>query len=159
MSGAPPPYIHATALVIGEAGVLIQGAPGSGKSALALACIAAAGAAGRFAALIGDDRVRLVARHGRLIAAGHPAIAGQIERRGLAIEPALGCPLVVLRLAVSIVSDSAEAARLPRLPWSEANLTKIDGVALPFLKIDARRGRFDQAALVLAALAAAALQS
>ena len=156
MSWRPPPFIHATALLVGEAGVLIQGASGSGKSALALACIDAARGAGRFAALVGDDRVRVSARHGRLVASGNPDIAGKIERRGLAVEPATLCSPAVLRIAVSLVSDAALAAKLPRLPWIDANLTEIEGVCLPFLQIDARRDRSDQAALVFAALAAAA---
>jgi HPr kinase/phosphorylase len=157
MTRGVAPFVHATALVIGEAGVLIQGASGSGKSALALACIDAAHAAGRFAALIGDDRVQVAARHGRLVACGHPEIAGKIERRGLAIEPAALCSPAVLRLAITLVSDAAEAAKLPRLPWVEAILAEIGDVSLAFLQIDARQDRSGQVSLVFAALAAAAL--
>src|SRR5579885_12565 len=45
-------YLHATAAVVGEAGVLIRGPSGSGKSSLAFALIAAAKASGLFARLI-----------------------------------------------------------------------------------------------------------
>ncbi|MFM5886059.1 MAG: HPr kinase/phosphorylase, partial [Novosphingobium sp.] len=49
---------QATAVAIGGRGVLIEGAPGSGKSSLALALI------DRGAALIGDDGVALAAVNG-----------------------------------------------------------------------------------------------
>ena len=58
MSGraASAGYIHATVVLVGEAGVLIRGASGSGKSALALALMSEAGRRGLFARLVGDDR-------------------------------------------------------------------------------------------------------
>ena len=152
-----PAYSHATALVIGECGVLISGDSGSGKSALALACIAAANARGDFAALVGDDRVQLLTRHGRVIGVGHPAIAGQIERRGWQIESAPTIASAVLRLVVHMVTETA-AQKLPRLANGGAQSIEIAGVLVPFLAVDARRDRFDQAALVLAAISAAALE-
>ena len=45
----PPASIHACALIVDEAGLLIRGASGAGKSSLVLALIAAAQAQGRFA--------------------------------------------------------------------------------------------------------------
>ena len=54
------PTVHATAIVIGETGVLIRGRSGSGKSSLALALVARVRLAGGFAAFVADDRV---ARH------------------------------------------------------------------------------------------------
>ena len=157
--GRAAPSVHAAALIIAEAGVLIKGASGSGKSALALACIEAAKAQGFFAALVSDDRVRLARRDGRVIASAHPAIAGQIERRGLHIERAQFCSQAVLRLVVGMVSVRPEAAALPRLPWSEASLTRICDISVPFLSIDANRDRADQVALLFAALKAATPQS
>ena len=150
--------VHAAALVIGEAGVLIEGASGSGKSALTLAAIAAGQAQGLFAALVSDDRVRLAVAGGRLIASAHPAIAGQIERRGLQIEPSPFCSQAVLRLVVRMVSG-AQAADLPRLPWLEPSLTQNLGVSLPLLPLDTARGRSDQVALLLSAVKTAALQN
>lgn len=149
--------VHATALVIGEAGVLIEGASGSGKSALALACIAQAQALGQFARLVGDDRALLAERGGRLIASAHPAIAGRIERRGLGIEPVDFCGQAVLRLVVRMVSGAADAAALPRLPWEEALMAQICGISLPVLPLNSIRPRPDQVALVLAALKTATL--
>ena len=144
--------VHATALVIGEAGVLIRGGAGAGKTALALACIATVRSQGRFAALVSDDRVCLLLLHGRLVARVHPAIAGQVERRGLMIEAAGHLPSAVLRLVVDLVSDPQQAAKLPRLPWTGPSKTPILTVQLPHLPLDAGRQRADQVALILAAL-------
>ena len=68
-------YLHASVVVIGEAGVLISGPSGSGKSSLALALIAAAEGAGFFARLVGDDRIAIACKGTRLIARGHPLIS------------------------------------------------------------------------------------
>ena len=75
--------VHAACVVLGEAGVLIRGESGAGKSSLALGLIEAAPAHGLFGALVADDRVRITCAHGRLVARPHPAIAGRIELRGL----------------------------------------------------------------------------
>ena len=104
--------IHASAVAIGEAGVLIRGASGSGKSRLALALIAGARAAGVFARLIGDDRIRLERGNGRLIARGHPLILGQIEQRGAGILRTPFIAAAVVRLVVDIV-PADKAARHP----------------------------------------------
>lgn len=104
--------LHASALAIKEAGVLIRGASGSGKSRLALALITAARARGAFSRLIGDDRIRLENCHGRLIAWGHPHILGQIEQRGVGILRLPFLPAAVIRLVV----DLAPADQAPRHP-------------------------------------------
>jgi serine kinase of HPr protein (carbohydrate metabolism regulator) len=104
--------IHASAVVIGEAGVLIRGASGSGKSRLALALIAAARGGGAFARLIGDDRIRLESCNERLIGRGHPRILGQIEQRGAGILQAPFIAAAVVRLVVDIVP----AEKAPRYP-------------------------------------------
>jgi serine kinase of HPr protein (carbohydrate metabolism regulator) len=109
--------IHASAVVIGEAGVLIRGASGSGKSRLALALIAGARSGGAFARLIGDDRIRLESCNARLIARGHPLILGQIEQRGAGVLHAAFIAAGVVRLVVDLV-PSVKAPRYP-LPAAE----------------------------------------
>lgn len=79
------PTIHACALIVGDAGLLIRGPSRSGKSSLTLALLAAAEAEGRFARLVADDRVGLSVEGGQLFGAPHPLIAGQIEKRGTGI--------------------------------------------------------------------------
>ena len=126
----PGPYIHATALAIGEAGILIRGPSGAGKSRLALDLVAEARRRGLFGRLVGDDRIAIASRGGRLIARGHPTIAGQIESRGEGILD-LNCePAVVIRLVV----DLDERAAPERLPAARA--VSLHGIALPRLCLE-----------------------
>ncbi len=78
-------FLHATALIIGEHGLLIRGASGAGKSTLALDLLRASALAGKFARLVGDDRIGLKVQSGRLIASPHPEIAGWIELRNIGL--------------------------------------------------------------------------
>ena len=129
----PKPYIHATALAIGEAGVLIRGPAGTGKSRLALELIAEASRRGFFAHLVGDDRVAVEARGGRLIARGHPTIAGQIESRGEGIIALPYEGAVVIRLVVDLGGKAA--APLLRLPRPDAHIS-LRGICVPQLCLD-----------------------
>lgn len=132
---AASPYLHATAVVVGEAGVLIRGPAGSGKSSLALRLIAEAERRGLFARLVGDDRVAVEARHGLFVVRPHPAIAGLMERRSLpfaTVPNEAGC---VIRLVVDLVE-----APLPRLPdGAPDNVVLCDAMPLPLLRLAARR--------------------
>lgn len=149
MSGKParPAAIHATALVAGEWGLLLRGAPGAGKSRLAQALIAEGDRRGLFARLVADDRVRLSAAHGRLIARAHPAIAGLIEQRGAGVldvphEPAA-------RLSALIDISDGGIARFPEHGDGEALL---EGVLLPRLALQTDLGPDEGARRVLAFL-------
>ena len=65
---ADAPTVHASSVLAGARAVLIRGGAGSGKSKLALALIDAAQTGMlAFARLVGDDRVHLEPRHGRLL--------------------------------------------------------------------------------------------
>jgi HPr kinase/phosphorylase len=94
--------IHATALIIGENGILLRGKSGAGKSSFALKLIEAAKLQGQFASLVGDDRVRLIATPDRLIAKAHPKIQGLIEMRGVGIMPMSYEKACVLKLVIDI---------------------------------------------------------
>lgn len=72
---------QATCVAIEGRALLIEGAPGSGKSSLALALI------DRGATLIGDDGVGLDLRGDRLFATPPPRIGGLLEVRGLGLIP------------------------------------------------------------------------
>lgn len=124
--------IHATALVIGDRGVLITGASGSGKTTLALALVAAAHAAGRFAALIADDRVLLSARGARLVCVAPPAIAGLVEVRGRSPQAIATLPDAVVDLVVALVPQ-ADAPR-----FAEESEAEIEGCAVPRLTLAER---------------------
>ena len=121
--------IHATAVIYRETGVLILGPSGSGKSALALALMARASAAGAFGALIGDDRIFVRKFDGRLIACGAANMAGVIERRPAGLMVVRHEPAAIMRLAVELCDSgrhgrdcltltmacSSATSRLPRL--------------------------------------------
>jgi HPr kinase/phosphorylase len=141
-------YLHATAVVIDEAGVLIMGGPGAGKSRLALALIAAAAGAGTFTRLVGDDRIGIERRGARLIARGHPAILGKIERRGQGIAeiPFLGA--AVVRLVVSLGGKGQVPS--PRLPDETETTTVLAGLRLPFAILRQDAACYDLAATILA---------
>lgn len=123
-------YVHATALVVGEDGVLLRGPSGVGKSAVALAVIEAVRGEGAFARLVGDDRVALEVRDGRLIARPHPAVAGLIERRGQGVESVPHLAAARVRLVVDLARDHDG---LDRLPLAQDCAVVIAGVALPRL--------------------------
>ena len=116
--------IHASALVIGDAGILVRGASGAGKSSLTLALIAAARADGRFARLVADDRVVTSLRHGRIIMRPPSAIAGLVELRGAGLASIAYIDGALLRLIVDI--DPAA----PRYPEEEARIAMIHGIGV-----------------------------
>lgn len=122
--------IHAGCVVIGEAGILIRGPSGVGKSALARQLIGAAQALGQFARLVSDDRTQLVHRAGRLLARPVPAIAGRIEVRGLGLVALPSEPAAVIRLVVDGLPQAGA-----RMPEPEEAWTSLLGVALPRLAL------------------------
>ena len=130
-----PPTVHATAIVIGEAGVLIRGASGSGKTSLAFALVDAARGSGLYTAFIADDRVALTVMNGRLVARCPETIAGFAERRGHGIEKVEHVPATVIRL----VADLVEAGTMPRLPEPAEEEIEIEGLKLPRQAIPARQ--------------------
>ncbi|MGX5736470.1 HPr kinase/phosphorylase [Bosea thiooxidans] len=136
--------IHATVVAIGEAGVLLRGASGSGKSSLALALIALARQAGRFARLVADDRTALVACGGRLVARPVAPLEGIVERRGLGLTPEPFTGAAVVRLLVDLTGE--EPARMPE---PEDLVDNLGGIDLPRLRLAGHGG---DERLVLAAL-------
>jgi len=127
--------IHATVIVIGEAGVLLRGASGSGKSSLALALIDLAARCGRFARLVADDRVALMAAGGRLLARPVAPLEGVVERRGLGLTPEPFTGAAVVRLLVDLIGE--EPARMPE---PEELVDNLAGLDLPRLRIFGRAG-------------------
>lgn len=127
--------LHASCVLLGEAGVLVRGPAGAGKSSLCLALLDRAALEGRHARLVGDDRIRLQARHGRLVARPHPTLAGLIEIRGHGLRRlAAHAEAAVLRLVVDLV-EAPE--RMPAGPAATERLLSegLLGVSLPRLSL------------------------
>jgi serine kinase of HPr protein (carbohydrate metabolism regulator) len=120
--------IHASCVVIGEAGVLIRGPSGSGKSKLARELLSAAARSGAFARLVSDDRTEIAISNGRLVGRSVSPIEGRIEVRGVGILEHSFEPATVVRLVVDCVS--APEARFPHEFESKA---KFGDVRMPRL--------------------------
>lgn len=129
----PDATVHASCVVLGEAGILIRGESGSGKSTLARELLDHADAPGLFARLVCDDRVALSVRHGRVVARAVPSIAGRLEIRGLGLVELPWEPATVLRLVVDCGAVPA------RFPDREGLQTDLLGVTLPRLGLESGR--------------------
>ena len=123
-----PERIHATCVLLGEAGILIRGPSGSGKSTLAGNLMDDARRAGRLARLVCDDRVAIEARHGRLVVRAVPAIAGRLELRGVGLMRVAHETAAVVRLVVDCGAEPAA-----RLPGEAETRVELCGVSLPRL--------------------------
>lgn len=136
--------VHATCLVVGEAGILIRGEAGTGKTTLARALLEAVSARGGFARLVADDRVRLERVGDAVLARPVPAIGGLVEVRGLGIVAVAHEPSTRLALVVDIAADGPD-----RMPEPDEASADILGVILPRLVFAPRA---TQAGTVLEAL-------
>ena len=144
-----PAAIHATALVLGEAGILIRGPSGAGKSALARALIAAGRQNRLFARLVGDDRILLLEAGGRLIARPHPAISGLIEARGRGILAISHEPAAELHGVVDLVFAETGSALLPRMQEKHHMLARFGAIVLPRIALPAATPTASAAVAVL----------
>lgn len=117
--------IHATALIVGDRGLLITGPSGSGKTTLALALIDHCGARGLFSRLVGDDQLFIAGRGGRLLCRAPATIAGLAEVAGIGPRPLPFEPAGVIDLLVRLVP----AQEMPRFQEEAAEM--IAGCLLP----------------------------
>jgi HPr kinase/phosphorylase len=112
--------LHASCVATNERAVLIIGASGSGKSALALDLIS------RGASLVSDDRTVIKATSNGLVAEAPSTIKGLIAARGVGILNASALSSCQVALVVDL--DQKETARLPK----HYTFTRL-GVTLPLL--------------------------
>ena len=131
--------VHGTCVAVGDAGVLILGPPGAGKSDLALRLIdePGCGLTGemRAARLVSDDQVAVTRDGNDLIASAPAAIAGLFEVRGLGIARVPAVARVRLALAVRI----AGATAIDRMPDFKESRFEVLGIGLPLVLIDAAK--------------------
>jgi len=123
--------IHGGCVLVGEAGLLIRGASGSGKSTLAREVVSLALRGGRFGRLVSDDRTRLEAHHGRLLARPVEPLGGSIEVFGLGIVRQSFEPAAVIRLVVDLTDGPA------RYPAEEDRHVVLCGVMVPRIRMQA----------------------
>ena len=119
--------VHATAVAQwapakGWRAVLIRGAPGAGKSDLALRLI------GRGWRLVADDYVHVFASGPSLYAVAPETIAGRIETRGVGVIGACANGVTRLVLAIDLMESTPE-----RLPEPETR--SFAGSDLPLLRL------------------------
>jgi HPr kinase/phosphorylase len=153
MNGPSVVNIHATCVVLAraaptfgarhDAGVLIMGKSGAGKSDLALRLIE------RGAILVADDRTDLLLTGGSLIARAPANLRGLMEVRGVGIVAVPSAPKTRVSLAVTL---DGSRARLPerehfKAPWDLSR-------PLPLLRLAA----FDPSAPAKILLAVAAFE-
>ncbi len=131
MDGGPETY-HGTAVALRAAAVLIVGASGSGKSDLALRCMALAPSSliTDAALLVADDRVRLQAVGGELRVEAPETIRGKLEVRGQGI---VTVPFVAsARLA--LIAELVPPEAVERLPDPEPHRNYF-GHEVPLLRL------------------------
>ena len=130
--------LHGTCVAFGAVGVLLRGAPGAGKSTLALQLMDTPGLGlGRkmlVARLVADDQVLLHKRGRSVMAAPPPVLAGLMEIRGLGLVRVSHRKSAAIRLVVDLVAPE----EVPRLPEAESMRVELLGLALPRLVVAQR---------------------
>ncbi|WP_261398123.1 HPr kinase/phosphorylase [Maritimibacter alkaliphilus] len=104
-AGDAPLILHASSVALAGRAVLVLGAAGRGKSALALELMAMG------AGLVADDRTCVAARDGQVWLDAPETIRGRIEARQVGILNATPCGPAALALVVDL--DRPEGERLP----------------------------------------------
>jgi serine kinase of HPr protein (carbohydrate metabolism regulator) len=124
--------LHGTCVALGSSGALIRGAPGTGKSDLALRFLFLPPAS--FHAqpvLIADDQVMLERDGSRLLASCPPRLQGKMEVRGIGIIP-IAQVAAVAGLKILVDIDTPEA--MPRFP--DVGYEDIAGIPLRRFRLD-----------------------
>lgn len=137
---------HCSVVRIDGAGVMLEGATGSGKTSLALGLIDTARTRGLAAAFVSDDQVLLSVDGNRLVAGAPAAIAGLAELRGFGITRVK----YVESCEIDVIGRLEDEEGLPRM--AEPRRTVIRGVELPLLALP-RRHEQQAVRIVLAWLA------
>jgi HPr kinase/phosphorylase len=103
--------VHATTVDISGCGVLLLGAPGTGKSDFALRLIADG------ALLVADDQTEVEIVDGAFRASAPRIISGRVEARGIGLVRAPVKAATGLKLAVQLIPTTPDRMPQPRT-WS-----------------------------------------
>lgn len=142
--------VHATCIALDGRGVLIRGPSGSGKSDLALRCLAVApnSLVKHAAALVADDYVAVACEADRLIARAPPALRNKLEVRGQGIVTVASIESAEIVLIADLVAASEAIERLP----DPVVMDRVCGKLIPVLRLHSFE--VSAAAKLLVALAA-----
>lgn len=122
--------LHGTCVQISDMGVLLLGAPASGKSDLALRLIEPFGTPG--ALLVADDQVIIAQVDGKLMVRAPKTIAGRLEIRGVGIVTVPHSDETELRLAVRLDAGGTSE----RMPDFNSQTVTFCGISIPEIHID-----------------------
>jgi serine kinase of HPr protein (carbohydrate metabolism regulator) len=132
LSDDPPHNLHATGVVVGDRGIVVTGASGSGKSSVAFELVERARLTGRFGCLIADDQLFVSGHGGRLVMKAPAPIAGLAEIRGFGVAAVDHEPAALVDLVVELVpADEAPRHRRDKT-------RTLHGAALPCLELPER---------------------
>ena len=131
----PIELVHATCIALDSRGALIRGPSGSGKSDLALRCLAIGQCAliKRGAVLIADDQVLVHVKAGRVIAQAPGPLRGLIEVRGQGIITVNFEDVAEVALVVDLVPSGDVIERLP----DPISSVCVAGKSIPVLRLHA----------------------
>lgn len=130
---AVAPNMHATCLILGDRGLVITGASGSGKTALALRLVQSARREGHFARLVADDQLLASVESGRLVCRAPGSISGLVEMRGAGIVPVAYEKAAIVHLRVNL----RPAGEIERIPDGEAASFALGGVNIRSIDLPA----------------------
>lgn len=129
--GGQPRNLHATAVVIGERGILVMGPSGAGKTTLALSLLDHFAGVGQFARLISDDQIFLSAKGARVVCRAPASIAGLAEVHGIGPQPVAHERSAVIDLCLELVEGETER-------FQEQASLGVDGCSIPKIMVPAR---------------------
>lgn len=117
--------IYASCVSYYGKGILIRGKSGSGKSDLCLRLIMNKGCL-----LVGDDRIDIFEKKGKLKAYGIKTIANTLEVRGIGLAHFPAKKSEIINLVVDLEEDFNKIERYPEPEYEE-----IEGVKIPKIRV------------------------
>ena len=124
--------LHASAVVVGDRGVVVTGPSGSGKTTLCMALLDFGAHSGVPVRMLGDDQLFLEGHAGRLVVTAPESIAGLMEVRGFRPSRIASERSAVVDLLIRLVPPQ-EAPR-----FNDGGSETLAGVTIPVLQLPQR---------------------